>query len=98
MKEMDNVKVIVEKEKYARDGVHKGMYGWICHPESMNGCWLVNFPQCGEKADIATIAIKEDDLNVVPILYAKRNEEIRAQFDAANQDPKASGDITDYMI
>ena len=25
---MDHVEVIVEKEMYARDGVHKGMQGW----------------------------------------------------------------------
>ena len=41
---MDNVEVIVEKEKYTRDGVHKGMQGWITEPENINGYWLVNFP------------------------------------------------------
>ena len=46
---MDNVEVIVEKEKYTRDGVHKGMQGWVTEPENINGYWLVNFPQCGEK-------------------------------------------------
>ena len=30
MKEMDCVEVIVEKEEYAEEGVHKGMQGWIC--------------------------------------------------------------------
>ena len=44
MKEMDCVEVIVEKERYAQDGVHKGMQGWICYPEFVNGTWLVNFP------------------------------------------------------
>lgn len=29
MKEYDRVRLIVEKEKYAEDGVHKGMDGWI---------------------------------------------------------------------
>ena len=42
---MDNVEVIVEKEKYTRDGVHKGMQGWITEPENINGYWLVNFPR-----------------------------------------------------
>ena len=41
---MDHVEVIVEKEMYARDGVHKGMQGWITEPENINGYWLVNFP------------------------------------------------------
>ena len=31
---MDNVEVIIEKEKYTRDGVHKGMQGWITEPKS----------------------------------------------------------------
>lgn len=29
MKEMDCVEVIVEKEGYAKEGVHKGMQGWM---------------------------------------------------------------------
>ncbi len=81
MKEMDPVKVMVEKEKYARDGVHKGMYGWICHDQCTNGYWLVNFPQLGEHDDIATIDIHEDDMQAVPIMYAAVNEEIRAKFE-----------------
>ena len=42
MKEMDTVEVIVEKEKYAKEGVHKGMQGWICDPRCIQGHWLVN--------------------------------------------------------
>ncbi len=49
MKEMDCVEVIVEKEKYAKHGVHKGMQGWICDDRNIDKSWLVNFPQCGEK-------------------------------------------------
>lgn len=30
MKELDCVEIMVEKEKYAREGVHQGMQGWIC--------------------------------------------------------------------
>ncbi len=81
MKEMDCVKVIVEKEKYAKEGVHKGMYGWICDDRNINSSWLINFPQCGEKEDIATIAVKEEDLEVVPVMYAIVNEQIKAEFD-----------------
>lgn len=47
---MDHVEVIVEKEMYARDGVHKGMQGWITEPENINGyrvcfslCWWLLF-------------------------------------------------------
>ena len=81
MKMMDCVKVIVEKEKYVKEGVHKGMYGWICLDDGSDNLWLVNFPQCGEKEDIATIAVKEEDLEVVPVMYAIVNEQIKAEFD-----------------
>lgn len=81
MKEMDCVEVIVEKEKYAREGVHKGMQGWICFDECSNGYWLVNFPQYGEKDDIAEISIKEEDLMLLPNgMDARVNERIKAQF------------------
>ncbi|MCI8553883.1 MAG: hypothetical protein HFJ80_02935 [Clostridiales bacterium] len=80
MKEMDCVEVIVEKECYAKEGVHKGMQGWICDPNSIDGSWLVNFPQYGEKKDIAAIDIEETDLKLVPRMEAKKNERIRALF------------------
>ena len=86
MKEMDCVKVIVEKEKYAKEGVHKGMYGWICDDRNIDSSWLINFPQCGEKEDIATIAVKEEDLEVVPIMHAIVNEQIKAEFDKKDKE------------
>ena len=82
MKEMDCVEVIIEKSKYAKEGVHKGMQGWICFSECTNGYWLVNFPQYGEKNDIATISIKEEDLMLLPNgMDARINEQIKEQFD-----------------
>ena len=80
MKEMDAVRIAVEKNEYAKDGVHKGMYGWICLEQRVQNYWLVNFPQCGEKDDIATISIHEDDMEVVPIMHAIVNEQIKAKF------------------
>lgn len=97
MKIMDCVEVIVEKNKYAKDGVHKGMQGWICLNDCANGTWLVNFPQCGEKDDIAEISIEEDDLMQIPVMHADMNERIRAQFDALEKEEKAE-DVSDYMI
>ena len=85
MKIMDCVEVIVEKEEYAVDGVHKGMQGWICLNDNINGYWLVNFPQCGEKPDIATAAIKEEHLKVIPVMNAIVNEQIKAYFDEAEK-------------
>ena len=83
MKEMDCVEVMVEKEKYAQDGVHKGMQGWICDPDSIDRTWLENFPQYGEKDDIAEIPILEEDLMLLPNgMDARVNERIKAQFEA----------------
>ncbi len=81
MKMMDCVEVIVEKDKYAKDGVHKGMQGWICLEDNSNETWLVNFPQYGEKDDIAEISVKEEDLKLIPKMDARVNEQIKAQFD-----------------
>ena len=82
MKEMDCVEVMVEKETYAKDGVHKGMQGWICLEQRVEGYWLVNFPQYGEKDDIAEISILEKDLVLLPNgMDARVNERIKAQFE-----------------
>ena len=81
MKEMDCVKLIVEKGKYVIDGVHKGMQGWICFDDNSHGSWLVNFPQYGEKEDIATISVDEQDLKQIPTMDARVNERIKAQFE-----------------
>ena len=83
MKEMDCVEVIVEKEEYAEESVHKGMQGWICYDVFCDGTWLVNFPQCGEKDDIATLSIREEDMKLVPVMNAILNEQIKAKLDAA---------------
>ena len=71
MKMMDCVEIIAEKEKYIKNGVHKGMQGWICLDDCTNGYWLVNFPQCGEK---------EKDMRIIPSLNATVNEQIKEMF------------------
>ncbi len=102
MQYMDCVEVTVEKGEYVEDGVHKGMQGWICLDDFTNGYWLVNFPQCGEKADIAEISVKEEDLKVIPVMYAAVNEEIKARFEEAEKHAKSFSDklddLSDYMI
>ena len=80
MKYLDCVEVIVEKEKYAKYGVHKGMQGVIWLEESIDGTWDVNFPQYGEKEDIAEISVKEEDLKLIPKMDARVNEQIKARF------------------
>ena len=81
MKELDCVEVIVEEEKYVKKGVHKGMQGWICFDERRDGYLLVCFPQCGEKNNIATIAVKEDDLKEISRMDPRVNERIKAEFE-----------------
>lgn len=101
MKEMDCVEVIIEKEKYAKEGVHEGMQGWICDPRMIDGTWLVNFPQRGEKRDIATLGIKED-LELIPVMHAILNEQIKARFEEAEKTAKSFDDtsegLSDYMV
>ena len=81
MKEMDNVRITAEKESYAKDGVHKGMYGFICYDKSTDGFWLVNVPQCYDRPDIATLSVHENDMEVVSVLDAEENERIKAEFE-----------------
>ena len=81
MKMMDPVEVIVEKECYAKEGVHKGMQGWICLDDNSNGTWLVNFPGWYDHDDIAEISIKEEDLKVIPRMDARVTERIKAEFE-----------------
>lgn len=102
MKEFDCVEVIVEKEKYARDGVHKGMQGWICWNESIDTSWLVSFPQYGEKPNIATIGIKEKDLMIISKMDARMNERIKAQFEDSGNSSESLAekpdDLSEYLI
>ena len=100
MKMLDCVEVLVEKESYASEGVHKGMQGVIWESECKNGAWVVLIPQCGENADIADLYIKEEDLKLIPVMNAAVNEEIKAQFDFSKEADKSvtDGNVSDYMI
>ncbi len=80
MKYLDCVEVIVEKEKYAKEGVHKGMQGVIWLEKSRNDEWDVYFPQYGEKPDIAEISMAEEDIKQIPRMDARINEKIKEQF------------------
>ena len=64
MKEYDYVEVTVEKEKYVKEGIHKGRRGTILDPRCINGQWLVFFADPITSKDIG-VAIKEEDLIVV---------------------------------
>ena len=102
MNEYDCVEVIVEKDKYIREGVHNGMQGWICSEQRAPGRWLVNFPQYGDKDDIATISIREEDLKVISVMDARINERIKAQFEDSGNSAKTLSekpdDLSGYLI
>lgn len=65
MKEYDRVKLINDKKGYSEHGVYKNMDGWICDPRNIDGHWLVCFDQYGELPNIATIPVKEEDLEII---------------------------------
>ena len=43
MRASDDVRVINDNEKYAQEGVYKGMVGYIAMPEIRNDCFFVCF-------------------------------------------------------
>ena len=81
MKEMDIVDIIEDKDRYMSRGVYKGMQGWICLDDCVNGYWLVNLPQYGAKPDIATLSVHESDMIIIPQMDARTNERIKAEHD-----------------
>ena len=64
LREYDAVRVLVEKEEYAKRGVHKGMVGTILEPEKIDGRWDVYFED-EEFADTIESPISETDLELV---------------------------------
>ena len=102
MKLMDCVELTVERNEYAKEGVHKGMQGVIWEAESKDGAWVVLFPQYGEKEDIADLYINEEDLRLLPDgMDARINEQIKAKFDEPKEADKSftnGNGLSDYMI
>lgn len=58
VKEYDKVELLVEKPKYAFEGVHKGAYGCVLFPYAIEGRWGILFYNVGENND------EEIELNV----------------------------------
>ena len=54
----------------------------------------MNFPQYGEKDDIAEIDIREEDLKEIPVMDARVDEQIKAQFEKNEE----VGSISGYLI
>ncbi len=81
MKYLDAVEVIVEKERYTKHGVHKGMQGAIFDERKIDGCWLVYFTTSDPNVDIGDISILEEDLKLLPNgINTKINEQIKESF------------------
>ena len=65
LKEYDSVELLVDRDRYAKHGVYKGMQGWICFAKEIEGFSLVNFPCYGDHPDIATISVRDEDLRII---------------------------------
>ena len=65
VKEYDKVELIVEKPKYAIEGVHKGMTGCVISSYAINGEWLVIFSEDGTGKDVADICVDRADFKVI---------------------------------
>lgn len=61
----DLVEVVVQKEKYAKFGVNKGMQGVVMSEQAVMGQWQVIFSEDGTGNDIADICIDEKDFIVI---------------------------------
>ena len=79
MKEYDCVELITDRECYAKVGVYKGMQGWICYEKCVEGYSLVNFPCYGDRPDIATISVRDEDLLVILEGDDQINERIQTE-------------------
>ena len=99
---MDCVEVMVEKDCYAKEGVHKGMQGGVWEKEPKDGCWVVLFPRCGDKEDIADLYMEEEDLKLIPVMSPDVNEQIKAQFQKEADQTKSFAekldDLSNYRI
>lgn len=65
VKEYDKVELIVEKPKYAIEGVHKGMTGCVMSSYAINNEWLIVFSEDGTGKDIAEICVDREDFKVI---------------------------------
>jgi len=65
VKEYDKVELIVEKPKYAIEGVHKGMMGCVISAYAIKNKWLIVFSEDGTGKDIAEICVDREDFKVI---------------------------------
>ena len=73
----------------------------LCSP-AWQDTWLVNFPQYSENDDIATISIKIEDMQEIPVMDPKVNERIKVQHEDSGNHSKYlienPDDLSGYLI
>lgn len=65
VKEYDKVELIVEKNEYAKEGVHKGMTGCVTASYAIKNRWSVIFSEEGTGKDIAELCVRREDFRVI---------------------------------
>ena len=63
--EYDWVQIIVEKEEYAKYGVHKGMDGCVLMPDSYDNTWYVEFSKDGSGEVLADLCVAREDFIII---------------------------------
>lgn len=64
VREYDCVELLVDRPRYAREGVHKGMRGVVMSAYSIGGEWQVIFSD-ENGFDIADVGVAEEDFRVL---------------------------------
>ena len=66
VKEYDKVELLVEKSRYAFEGVHKGAHGCVLFPYAIDGKWDILFYNVGENNDEEVeITVFREDFKVI---------------------------------
>ena len=66
VKEYDKVELLVEKSRYAFEGVHKGAHGCVLFPYAIDGKWDILFYNAGENNDEEVeITVFREDFKVI---------------------------------
>lgn len=65
VKEYDVVELLVEKDEYAIEGVHKGTYGTVLFPYAIENKWGILFFNVGDDQREVEICVDREDFIVV---------------------------------
>ena len=65
VQEYDAVELIVEKPKYAIEGVHKGDRGCVISTYAIDNHWEIIFSERGTGKDIAQIGVDREDFKII---------------------------------